>query len=292
MAGSSEGDETSTDPEALAGDAGEELEIRDDDDPMNPAAWVREPNVCGSCIAWRPEPPRPGEDVAAGACKLRPELGRVPATLKKCNIYKPRGQFVYLPDRSSGGARRRRAAAPRVLRRSADGELVATRPPPRAQPAPGPRFEDLDRDEVIEPVDPADEGSTGPRPARPVEVVPRTLDLGGDESGPAVHQALVELLRREHGRSTREIHSKFRTGGKAIARGPNGQAIEVSAERLFGVLDRLRASLDALEDAIKAKPALAEDQEEMVANVRRAHGSFTTFNFLFADREDYFSGKE
>ena len=38
----------------------------------------------------------------------RPELQRVPATLTKCGIYKPRGQFVYLPGSSSPGTRRRR----------------------------------------------------------------------------------------------------------------------------------------------------------------------------------------
>src|SRR5690242_13665647 len=103
----------------------------DNDDPMNPAAWYQEPNICGSCIAWRPEEPRPGEDVAAGECKLRPELGRVPATLKKCNIYKPRGQFRYDPSSSSAPSRRKTAKTLKVLRRSAEGELVSARPPPR-----------------------------------------------------------------------------------------------------------------------------------------------------------------
>jgi hypothetical protein len=273
----------------------------DDDDPMNPAAWYQEPNVCGSCIAWRPDDPRPGEDVAAGACKLRPELGRVPASLAKCNIYKPRGQFTYTPG-TTPTVRRRKTGQAKVLRRSAEGDLVPSRPPPRT----GLKVIDYDRldDEevVVERLEPdeegstedwsTEEGSTEPRPPRPEVQAPKTIDLGGDESAAALKQGLTDMIRTEHGRSNREIHSKYRTGGKAIAATKDGAKVEISAERLFSFLVKLRASLDALEIRIERTQLEKADKEEMVANVKRMHGSMTTFNLMFQDKEDYFSGKE
>jgi hypothetical protein len=268
--------------------------LLDEDDPMNPAAWYREPNICGSCIAWRPDDPRPGEDVASGACKLRPELGRVPATLKKCSIYKPRGLFTYQP--GSTPTKRKRVGPARVLRRSAEGQLVPSRPPPRTTPLVD--YDDLDREEVIEePLEPEEDAGGEerpegqPRPSRPTDLAPKELDLGPEESAAAVHQALVELIRREHGKVSREIHSKFRTGGKATAEA-EGARVEVTAERFFSFIDRYRSSLEACEQAIVSTPGLAEEKEELVGLLRRMQGSFTTFNILFADREDYFSGKE
>ena len=88
-------------------------------DDLDPQRWFGEPDVCGSCIAWRSGEPEPEDEVATGVCRLRPELPRVPATLRRCDLYKPRGQFVYQPTVEPGGRRKRRADA-RVLRRSAE----------------------------------------------------------------------------------------------------------------------------------------------------------------------------
>jgi hypothetical protein len=270
--------------------------ITEEDDPMNPAAWYAEPDVCGSCIAWSPRDPKPGEEVASGVCKLRAELNRVPATLKKCTIYKPRGTFRYDPNRSPEPSKRKRASTLRVLRRSADGEMVAAKAPPRTSaPAILRREKDIEHeyeasipglDDVVV------EGDRGPRPERPVVVVPKTIDLGGeDEGAAAVRASLVDLVRKEHGRSSREIHSKYRTGGRVIAR-VDGKENEMTAERFFFMLDRFRASLDAMEKKVEKTTSLAEDKDELVAQLKRMQGSFTTFNLLFADKADYFSGKE
>jgi hypothetical protein len=279
----------------MAGDGDEPSDELDD--PMNPAAWYGEPDVCGSCIAWRPEDPRPGEDVAAGECKLRPELGRVPATLKKCNIYKPRGQFRYDPSRAAPAPKRKRASTLRVLRRSADGELVPAKAPPRvAAPAILRREKDVEveYEGSIPGLDdtPAG-GESGPRPEAPVRVVPKTIDLGGDdENAAAVRATIVDLLRKEHGKTSREIHSKYRTGGTVVARTASGAEVSISAERFFAMLDRFRASLDAMESKIETMSSLADEKEDLVGQLKRMQGSFTTFNLMFADRNDYFSGKE
>lgn len=268
--------------------------VADEDDPMNPAAWYGEPDVCGSCIAWSPRDPRPGEDVAAGICKLRAELHRVPATLRKCTIYKPRGTFRYDPSRSPEPSKRKRASTLRVLRRSADGEMVAAKAPPRTS-APAILKREKDIEFELEPAIPglddvAVEGDRGPRPARPVVAVPKTVDLGDEEGAAAVRATLVDLVRKEHGRTSREIHSKFR-GGRIIAK-VDGKEVEATAERFFAMLDRYRSTLDAMERRIEKTSQLAEDKEDLIGQIKRMQGSFTTFNLLFADRNDYFSGKE
>lgn len=234
---------------------------QDDDrahDPMAPEAWYGEPNVCGSCIAWRPEEAQEGDEVATGVCRLRPELGRVPASLKLCTLYKARGQFVYTPKRDAGGTRRKRASAVRVLKRTESGEMVKA-------PAAAVRREP---------------------PPEEVYVPPREIDLGDDASLPAVRATFRDLIREELGVTRREMAKKYKGGTVkvAVAEGPYH---EVPVDVLFALVDRFKSSLDALESKLR----LHDELKSEVANVKRARGTFTTFNVLWADREDYFTGK-
>ena len=230
-------------------------------DPLKPDSWHNEPGVCGSCIAWRPTPLKEGDEVATGACRLRPELGRVPATLKLCDLYKPRGQFVYAPTPEKP-SRKRRAQAAKVLRRSAEGEMVpdqAASPPPPSEPA-----------------------------VRPPP--PRTVDAGTDDAD-VLRRVLVELLANEVSTVRRDMHPRFERGRVTVV-GADGQtAVEVTAERFFELLDRMKLCLEELEEAVVRYDALLPVSPELVGNIRRMQGSMTTFNFLFADRGDYFSGK-
>ena len=59
----------------------------------------------------------------------RPELGRVPASLKLCNLYKPRGQFVYQPGKDPT-PKRKRASPAKILKRTESGEMEEAAPPP------------------------------------------------------------------------------------------------------------------------------------------------------------------
>src|SRR5687767_9960939 len=96
----------------------------DDLDPMDPDSWRQVPNVCGSCIAWRCEEARSGDEIATGACKLRPEMGRVPADLPKCNRYMPRGQFTFTPERIPRSPKRRAAKTLSIVRYGPSGEKL------------------------------------------------------------------------------------------------------------------------------------------------------------------------
>ena len=112
--------------------------------------------------------------------------------------------------------------------------------------------------------------------------------MAGDQ---LIEAALTELLRIEVPGHRRDMHSKFRHGGKAVAIDAEGAKRTIPAHELFARIEKLAKALDALEQVVQTKDALEEDADEMVASVRRMRGSFTTFNFLLADREDYFTGK-
>lgn len=233
----------------------------DDRDPMRADSWYAEPNVCGSCIAWRPEDPREGETVAAGSCRLRGDLGRVPATLGKCSMYKPRGKFVYQPSRErSAPTRRKRATTVRVMKRDASGELVA---------------------DVSAPV-----RRSAPR-ARPP--VPREVELGTDDRT-GLRSVLREIYAEDYTLGGRDMHGRFEAGKTAIV-SADGQRYEVDNARFFEMLERFRSRLEALEDALVSKDALLDQFADLNKATKQIQGTFTTFNFLYADRSDYFSGK-
>ena len=233
-----------------------------DRDPMRPDTWYGEAGVCGSCIAWRPEDPRVGETVASGSCRLRKELPRVPATLRKCSLYKPRGQFVYRPTPAAPEPKRRKAAPVTVLRRDESGEMVTASPPPVVR------------------------GEPRERPP-----VPREVDVGTDERSVLV-AAVRSAVLQDVPDTGRELHGRFE-GGKTRVYATDGRMTkEVTNERFFQLLERMRASLEQLEDQLVSKDALLDLYPEAHKQLLAVQGSFTTFNILYDSRDDYFSGKE
>jgi hypothetical protein len=260
----------------------------DELDPMLPESWRGVPNVCGSCIAFRSGENTDGDEVAHGRCQLRRELGRIPADLKKCGEYRARGVFTYQPGAAPRSPKRRVAKTVQLLVKSGDGQLVE-KTISRA------RAESVG---FVDPPEPRDDADARGAESRPVgwtpparAAAPKTLDLGELRSAEVARYALVELVRHELGRSRRELHPRFK-GGKVFAEHGDARRV-VPAERFFAWLDRLRASLDQLEEAVVERAeAIGEPADELRSQVLRMQGSLTTFNLLFADREDYFSGKE
>jgi hypothetical protein len=106
-----------------------------------------------------------------------------------------------------------------------------------------------------------------------------------------VEAALTELVREEVPGRSRDMHGKFRRGGKVEVVDGEGARRSVPAPHFFAWVEGLAKSLDALEEAIDTHPALGAEAVELSDYVRKMRGSFTTFNVLFADRADYFSGK-
>lgn len=241
-------------------DSPDEADDDRDSDPMNPEAWYGEPDICGSCIAWRPRDPQPGEDVATGLCRLRAELPRVPASLKKCDLYKPRGQYQYKPSRERKRTRKK-ASTLRVLRRTEDGEMVAdrtvsvTRVAPRERPP-----------------------------------VPRNVDVGTDDAR-ALRQALRIAITHDFPDAGRELTARFERGQVKIVTKDGRVERQVSTERFFELIERFRVSLEQLEDKMVSTEPLLDQFAELRKQMLGIQGTFTTFNFLYSSRSDYFSGK-
>ncbi len=242
------------------------------DDPLDPEEWYGVLGVCGSCIAWKPGATRPDDTRAIGSCKLRPEMGRVPADLPKCPKYMQRGGFTYDPARA-GATTRKRSKTLAVVRRGEDGQMH-TRPArapapsvPRSAPPPVPL----------------------PFPDRAPP--PKDIDLGELTSLPVIRQALVELLRAELPASRREMLARFK-GGRIEAHDGAGQVETRRIEWFFSAIDRLATSLDQLELQLdRHATKLGDTKPELADALSRIRGTLTTFNVLFQHKEDHFKSK-
>lgn len=229
------------------------------DDPLDPEEWYGVLGVCGSCIAWKPGSTESADTRAIGVCKLRPEMGRVPADLPKCPKYMQRGGYTYDPTRA-GAPTRRRAKTLAVVRKDGEGR-THTR-------------------EVRAPIAPP------PRPPAPKEI-----DLGALTSLPVIQQALIELVRDEFTAPKRELLPRWK-GGRIEAHDGTRKISERRIEWFFAALDRFATSLDQLESQIERKSStLGETKGELEDALARIRGSMTTFNVLFQHKEDQFKSK-
>jgi hypothetical protein len=108
-----------------------------------------------------------------------------------------------------------------------------------------------------------------------------------------VEEVLLNLLDRYNGLSQVVNLGERWTGGTMVLTpgNPALQSKEIPIEIFFHKIVMLRDRLRVLEQNINSHPHLSdEDKVNLQQYITRAYGSLTTFNILFADKDDYFVG--
>ena len=108
-----------------------------------------------------------------------------------------------------------------------------------------------------------------------------------------VEDVLISVLDRFNGlNSIVSLGEKWKGGILEIKpANPGMQSKEIPIETFFHKIVMLRDRLRVLEQNINAHPALSdEDKINLQQYITRIYGSLTTFNLLFADKDDYFIG--
>mgnify|MGYP000902153625 FL=1 len=99
------------------------------------------------------------------------------------------------------------------------------------------------------------------------------------------YQAITQIVK---------IGDKWK-GGSLIMKpaNPDLQPKEVPVETFFHKIVMVRDRLRVLEQNINSHPNLTDEEKvEIQQYITRAYGSLTTFNILFAEKDDYFVGQK
>jgi hypothetical protein len=135
-----------------------------------------------------------------------------------------------------------------------------------------------------------------PGDVRPVPV-PATLQLPEDlldMDADEFRRVLRYVIRDELGLSEVTLAGKWEGGEIIIKPGKEGmQEKRVPIDSLFHKVVMIRDKLRVLEQKLNAHPKLSADEKvQMQQYVTGCYGSLTTFNVLFADKDDGFVGQK
>jgi hypothetical protein len=105
---------------------------------------------------------------------------------------------------------------------------------------------------------------------------------------------LAEVIRDELGLTHVEMAGKWDGGEMVLRPGKEGlQEKRIPLEALFHKIILIRDRLRVLEQKINGNPKLGDDEKvQMQQYVTACYGSLTTFNVLFANRDDQFVGQK
>jgi hypothetical protein len=116
------------------------------------------------------------------------------------------------------------------------------------------------------------------------------IDMDADE----FRKVLSEVIRDELGVGEVEMSGRWQGGEMILKPGKEGlQDKRLPLESLFRKIVMIRDKLRVLEQRINTHPKLGDDDKlQLQQYVTGCYGSLTTFNVLFADREDQFVGQK
>lgn len=120
-----------------------------------------------------------------------------------------------------------------------------------------------------------------------------SLELGEQGELSMTRQELMEIFREAAGEAeSPPLAGKWEGGTLQLIPGkPDLQAKELPIDSLFHKVVMVRDRLRVLEQKLNAHPKLSDAEKvEMQSYITRVYGSLTSFNHLFRDKEDHFSG--
>ena len=107
-------------------------------------------------------------------------------------------------------------------------------------------------------------------------------------------RVLTQVIREELGVGGAELSGRWEGGEMILKPGREGlQEKRIPLDSLFHKIVMIRDRLRVLEQKINTHPKLASDEKiQLQQYVTGCYGSLTTFNVLFANREDQFVGQK
>jgi len=132
--------------------------------------------------------------------------------------------------------------------------------------------------------------ASGPSAVAPLVLPEDLLDMDAEE----FRRVLSDVIRDELGVGDAEIAGKWDGGEMILKPGKEGlQEKRIPVESLFHKVVMIRDRLRVLEQKINSNTKLAVDEKvQLQQYVTACYGSLTTFNVLFAQREDQFIGQK
>ena len=125
---------------------------------------------------------------------------------------------------------------------------------------------------------------------REIELPEELYDMNADE----FREVLREVLRDELGLSSTPLGARWEGGEVILKPGKQDTAEKrIPIDALFSKVVMIRDKLRVLEQKINAHPKLgAEEKVAMQGYITGCYGSLTTFNVLFANKNDNFVGQK
>ena len=210
--------------------------------------------TCADCKAFYMEA-RDENGTIRGLCRLRSELGEVPATMPYCHVFRIRDSKKGVVKDVSPTSISRRGTGPGTRRGVAASSHI-------------------DRPTLKDPVVGDTSGEF-------------TMDRDG------LKQVLRELLEEETLYGYPELGAKWQDGTLVIKPADaDNQPKEVPIDVFFNKIIMLRDRLRVLEAKINSHDKLEKQEKiELQGYISKCYGTLTTFNVLFRDKADHFSSK-
>ncbi len=124
----------------------------------------------------------------------------------------------------------------------------------------------------------------------PLELPEDLLEMDSNE----FRRVLSQVIREELGLGEAKLAGKWDGGEIILKPGKEGMLEKrVPVDALFHKIIMVRDRLRVLEQRINGHPKLGDDEKvQLQQYVTACYGSLTTFNVLFADRDDQFVGQK